>query len=109
MQPYHRKLVELTHLLLCNMPHYQGTPEGLKDRDAELCYFLQENTLTNAPEQPDHLIWQEKAEKICEDLGSESTDECYKKFLELSHLVRQVNSLSPDTSARVWKLIFELI
>lgn len=107
MTNYNKKLVELTHLLMCKMPHYSGTPEGLLDRSEGLCYFEQESTLTDAVAQPDHDEWIRNTDELVTELNLGTHEETYKKILELLSLLRKINELTPESDA-LWKFIFKI-
>jgi hypothetical protein len=103
-----KQLTELTHLLLCNLPHSEGTPENLDDRQEGVCYFTQEGTMSDAMSHPDHQKWKRVAEGLIIELQASSPQHCYDTLLKLSGIIQQVNQLTPNPDI-VWKLIFKIL
>lgn len=106
MTKYHKKLVELTHILLCNLPHPEGGPEELTNPKNNLCYFNQEAVMEDAEQYPAHTYWIKEAEQIILDLQAESPEEAHSKLQELLYHIQEITKIAPDS---VWKVVGKII
>jgi hypothetical protein len=87
-----RELIDLLHLMTCNLPH-DYSPEGILDRRDGHCYYYLEMNMAECDELPDHILWEDKTEKFKFAMGF-STDTATLDFLrdciKISHEISKV-------------------
>lgn len=89
-----KDLIDLLHLITCNLPHSYN-PEDILNRKEGHCYYYIEMNMANSSELPDHIIWEDKTEKFKFAMGftsDEATLDFLRDCLQISHEISKVTS-----------------
>ena len=87
-----KELIDLLHLLTCPLPHAHN-PEDILNRREGICYYWIEDGMAEGLELPDHILWEDRAEKFKFSMGfttNEATLAFIRDCIELNHQVSKI-------------------
>lgn len=71
-----RQLAQFLHSILCERPHADNMGDMLKERHPQVCYWYLEEKVAETDRNicHDHLLWEQEAQNLCDQLEMNEMD-----------------------------------